>query len=365
MKQFKTFIFVAYLALCSFSIFSLPPREDLESAIETKLNELFPDPENSPGVSLNIYYKGKIYATVNHGVENLKTKKPISNKTVFALASVSKMFTGAAALLLIQDGKVKLSDELKSYLPKFKNAKRFSENSRPYTVGDIVTMTSGFPDYTDIFEEELRKLTNENVYEKIIDVDPVYEVGTKHDYCNTDYNLLATLVEKVSGLSFDEFLKKRFFDPLGMKHTFAVDRPDYKYKFVQGYENDGGDWVEVGEETPGAFGDGNVYTTSKDFEKWENMWYNHKILTKKSIDKAYKKTKLKNGVKIDYNFGWLIENDKKNNRKVSHEGSWKGTSTSYNRWVDRDISYSIFSNIDDVEFEELDDLLEELCEPSD
>ena len=357
MKQFKTFIFVAYLTLCSFTISSLPPREDLESAIKTKLNELFPHPEKSPGVSLNIYNKGRIYATVNHGVENLETKKPISNKTIFALASVSKMFTGAAVLLLVQDGKVKLSDELSLYLPKFKNAKKFSANSRPYTVGDVVTMTTGLLDYTDNFDEDLAQLTNAQIYEKIIDINPVFEVGTKHDYCNTDYNLLATLVEKVSGLSFDEFLKKKFFIPLGMTHSFAVDRLDYIYDFVQGYEQDGEDWLKIREETPGAFGDGNVYTTSEDFEKWENMWYTHKILTGNSIDKAFTKVTITNGEKIDYNFGWQIENDEENNRVVGHEGSWEGTTTTFNRFVDNGISYSIFSNVNDYDYEDLHNFL--------
>ena len=337
---------------------SLPSSEEIISKIQPKLNKLFPNPEKSPGVSLNVYFKGKIYATVNHGLENIITKKKITNQTVFGLASISKMFVGASIMLLIQENKIKLSDELSKYITEFKNYK-FALNSRPIVLKDLVTMSTGFLDYTDNFEN-LSKLTNQEIIDKILLETPVFEVGSKHDYCNTDYNILATLVSRVSGQSFDDFVKEKFFKPLGMKSSFVVDRLDYKYDFVQGYVVNGEEIKEIREETPGAYGDGNVYTTSEDFEQWENMWSNHKILTEASINQIYQQGVIDNGIKVDYNFGWEIESTKVNDRIVSHEGSWEGTTTTYNRFVDREVSYSIFTNVNDYDYGELHSIMKEV-----
>ena len=260
-------------------------------------------------------------------------------------------------MLLIQENKIKVSDELSKYFPEFKNYKPFALNSRQITLNDLITMTSGLQDYTEF--DNLSKMTNEDVINKIIQTTPIFEVGSKFDYCNTNYNILATLVSKVSGKSFDNFFKDTFFTPLGMKNSFVVDRLDYKYDFVQGYVVNEDEIKEIREETPGAYGDGNVYTTSEDFEKWENMWYSHKILTEDSINQIYQEGVI-DGKKIDYNFGWGIDSTKENDRIVSHEGNWEGTSTIFNRYVDREVSYSIFSNINDYDYTELNSIMSEV-----
>ena len=365
MNLVKALAFISIIMLINIdTIKTIPTPDDIIEAIKPQLHKYFPNPETSPGVSFNVYYKGKIYATVNHGLENIKTKKKITNQTVFGLASISKMFTGAAVLTLIEQDKLRLTDKVSDYLPKFQNAKKYSKNSRPFTINDLVTMSSGLIDYCDNFED-LENLTNDDVYNKIVNIRPVFEVGTKNDYCNTDYNLLATIVERISGKSYDEYLKEKFFNLLGMTSTFAVDKLDYIYEYVQGYEKKRNKYVELRNDTPGAFGDGNVYTTSDDFERWENMWYSHSILTEETINKAYSYGRINNGKKVDYNFGWEMEyeEDESDDRVVSHEGGWDGYTTAYTRFVDRGVSYSMFSNIDDVNYEPLHKILKKILFP--
>lgn len=289
------------------------------------------------------------------GFANQKNKKNLNIDTVFELASVSKQFTASSIMILRDQGRLSLSDKLEKYFPEI-----------PYkgiTVKNLLNHTSGLPDYMDWVEQNGRKndtIPDNEIMEKFIVESklPVhFEPNEGWDYSNTGYSLLALIVEKASGLSYEEFLKKEIFEPAGMKDSQVYHRrlngekiDNYAYGYV--YENgkyilpdDSEGYSEV-IPLDGIEGDGTVNSTVHDMLKWSLTLKEGKILSHETQEEMYTPTTYNHGKIEYYGYGWSIRNDEEMGRIVLHSGGWPGYSTEFVRYIDKDLTFILLSNIE-------------------
>lgn len=283
--------------------------------------------------SVLVAKEGKIVYQNQVGYANFKTKEPLNNTSLFQLASVSKQFTAAAIMMLYERNKIKLTDTVNAYFPNF-----------PYknvTIKNLLNHTAGLPKYFWVAEHKWKKEsapTNADMMELLAssNVQRFFKPGRNFDYSNTGYLVLASIVEKVSGTSFSDFVKKNIFTPLQMNDSFV-----YSFKNVNTKENQlkgyrlyrGWRHLPINNSVNDAIvGDKNIYTTSEDLFKWTLGLNAGKIVSKESLNLMYSKGETVYGKKIPYGFGFRI--NPKNENIIYHHGKWNGFSTGLTQYLE-------------------------------
>lgn len=286
--------------------------------------------------SLLVAKNGKIVYNNQVGYADFKNKKPLNEASVFQLASVSKQFTAAAIMLLYERNQIKLTDTVNKYFPNF-----------PYehvTITNLLNHTGGLPKYFWVAEHKWKQEkapTNSEMMELLASSDVLrfFRPGRNFDYSNTGYMVLASIVEKISGTSFNDFVKKNIFDPLNMKDSFvySFENDNIRANQLDGYRLYRG-WrhLKIKNTVNDAIvGDKNVYTTSEDLFKWTLGLNNGKLLSKESLDLMYAKGETVYGRKIPYGFGFRI--DTKDQNTIYHHGKWNGFSTGLTQYQEDDL----------------------------
>ena len=297
---------------------------------------------------------GEIVSKGALGFRDPENTRPVTEDTIFQLASVTKQFTAAAVMLAVRHGLFGLDDEITTYFPEI-----------PYpgvTVRHLLTHTGGVPDYFDdedwfvnIWEQEHRVPGNDEILRFLCETEakPYGAPGETFHYSNTGYNLLALLVERRSGVPFEDFLQKNIFEPAGMSNTRCchIRRdgvPFENYARATVYEN-GKPVADVDSEEDGivtAFdglnGDDYVFSTIFDMLAWDRVLREGRVLTLEEQKLMYTASKLNNGEiagfgeDSGYGFGWVTKNDEKLGLVVSHSGGMPGVATWFGRWIDAD-----------------------------
>jgi CubicO group peptidase (beta-lactamase class C family) len=280
------------------------------------------------------------------GYANFKTKDSLRLNSAFQLASASKTLTAAAVLLLKDRGVIKLTDSVQKYLPGF-----------PYsgiTIQMLLTHRSGLSNYVYFCEPYCDKPNNYNgscfnnaaMFEIIKAYKPgVYaKPGKKFEYCNTNYALLALIVEQASGKSFPVFMHENIFQPLGMTNTWVHDaQTDKQIKFKTiGYT--GGGKPEEDTYADDVYGDKGIYSTVEDLYKWDQALYSEKLLQKNTIEEAFKGYSNEHKGKRNYGYGWRMIDDGKNPKIIYHNGWWHGYSTLFMRRPSDQATVIVLSN---------------------
>lgn len=273
------------------------------------------------------------------GFSNLKTCDSMTADTPMQIASTGKTLTAAAILKLVQEGRMALDDSLQKFFPNF-----------PYegvTVKMLLSHRSGLPNYLYYFESHKWKrnlpATNEDVLRTLYEWHPPLMVltGKHYSYCNTNYVLLALIIERVSGMKYPDYMKKNFFEPLQMNHTFVKTQAD-SANVVYSYQANGALWQP--DFSDGPYGDKNIYSTCRDLLKWDQALYDAKIIRKDLLDSAFQGYSFERpGVK-NYGLGWhllLLPNDKK---VVYHNGKWHGFTSAFARLMDEHVTIIMTSN---------------------
>lgn len=257
-----------------------------QSMLEDKLAE------NDFNGVVRVSKNGKVVCEAANGTISTKSKKKLTPKTQFAIASCSKQFTAAAIMILKQDGKLSVNDKLIKYFKTYKHGKEL-------TVKHLLTMRSGIPDFLNengSFKKYDIKRTasireNRNITKRwILSQDLKFRPGGLYDYNNSNYFLLAEIVEKVSGQSFSDFLTERIFEPLGMNHTASNEKYGYS-KNLAVSDKDPWDLPGVDENKQPLtirvrglnVGNGGLVSTVEDIDKWLTSLRENTILTKESI----------------------------------------------------------------------------------
>jgi len=273
------------------------------------------------------------------GYRDPKTKDSINENTAFQIASTSKPFTGAAVLRLVQQGKIDLNASVEQYIPGF-----------PYkevTVKTLLNHRSGLPNYLYYMEKGgwSRKVmaTNEDVINTLIKWQPpkAYKPDTKFNYCNTNYVVLASIVERVSGTSFPEYLHKNFFEPYGMENTYVHTIAD-SARLAPSYDGFGGLWAL--DFSDGPYGDKNIYSTPRDLLKWDQAWYNGNVLEPVMVDSAIKGYSNERPSMHNYGLGWRILDIPNGKKVIYHHGRWHGFNSAFARLTDEQVTIIILTN---------------------
>ena len=310
--------------------------------------------------------KGEIVSKGVLGFRDPEDTLPITEDTIFQLASISKTFTSAAVMLLMRQGLLSPEDEITKFFPDI-----------PYpgvTVRHLLTHTSGIPDYFDdadwfikIWKEEKRVPGNDEILRFLRETKakPYFAPGEGLHYSNTGYNLLALLVERLSGVPYEEFLQQNIFEPAGMTatrccHIRRDGVPFENYAQATVFEN--GKWVadidsaEDGDVVAfdGLNGDDYVYTNIFDMLRWDMALREGKVLTSEEQQIMYTPGRLNNGEDavydeddgLGYGFGWGVGHDEKYGLIVSHSGGMPGVATWFERFIDADRVLVILANRD-------------------
>ncbi len=297
-----------------------PPAPDLPAPCDDKSSlVLEPDPRvaqadallaksfggNQPGVAALVILGGKVLLKKGYGLADLATGAPITPCSNFDLASVSKHFTAAAVLLLVQEGKLSLEDPVKLHLPELVAGSA----ANPIRIRHLLHQTSGLADYLVITQSytdaQFSALTTEDVLALVKSRPLDFATGSTWAYSNTNYSLAALIVERVTKLPFSRFQRDRFFAPLGMQGTLAFDESAGTVpRRVNGYYAANGKFAFA--RLDGFIdGDGNVFTSVHDLVRWEAMWRGSPaLLSAASVGLAYTSGKTLNGVETGYGFGW-------------------------------------------------------------
>lgn len=279
--------------------------------------------------------EGVIYSK-SFGNAGAESAEKIGPDHAFRLASVGKAFTAMAIMILEEEGKLSWEDEVARHLPEFPY--------RDVTVRQLLNHTSGLPDYVELMDAHWDKDRMDSPDRKfatstdalamfITHHPPVYfEPGKRFSYSNTGYIVLALVVERVSGKSFDEFLKERIFEPLQMTRTLLYspikDQPIEHRVFGYGVAPDGMRTLSTDHHyLNGMYGDGEIYSTMSDMFKWDRALYTEKLVSQGTLDTAFSPALLNKGDTSDYGFGWGISRDPDGHKIVSHRGGWVGFST--------------------------------------
>jgi CubicO group peptidase (beta-lactamase class C family) len=287
---------------------------------------------------------GNVIHKQAYGYANLRQKIPLTTETPFQLASVSKTFTAAAVMLLYEDGKLDFDDKVSEHLEGW-----------PYedmTIRHLLNHRSGLARYMAVASWYWKKIrvpmSNEDVLSQYLRHKPVhfFTPGSGFNYCNTNYVILASLVEHVSGMPFGEFMQKRIFEPLDMKNASIYSRgytppvEDQALGYKAGWR---GYYVAAEDYIDGVYGDKGMYASIEDLAKFDQALYDYTLLKKETLDQAYapgSSRKFSN-----YGFGWRMRPLKYDNL-VYHFGWWRGYRTCFIRDLERKLSVIILTNRD-------------------
>jgi CubicO group peptidase (beta-lactamase class C family) len=299
------------------------PAKDTFTEKVDKLFSQFDRPD-SPGCAIAIIKDGQILYKRGYGMANLDHSIPLSSKSVFNIASVSKQFTTMSIALLAREGKISLDDDIRKYVPEI------PQYGSPITIRHLIYHTSGIREYFHL--QQLAGTPSEKIHtnqdilkliarQKALNFIP----GEEYVYTNSEYFLLAQIVERVSGKSLREYAEEKIFKPLGMINThFHDDVTEIVPNRATGYaprRNGGFSVVTANSKQVGA---GGLYTTVEDLFLWIQNFYNNKLGGGQGlIDQFLSTGRLNNGDNLTYAFGVDVEKYK-GLRMVSHGGFYFG-----------------------------------------
>jgi CubicO group peptidase (beta-lactamase class C family) len=309
---------------------------------------------NTPGCALAIFRNDEIIYEKGYGMADLEHRVPITPQSVFCIGSTSKQFTATSLILLQQQGKLSLDDDIRKYIPEL------PDYGHTITIRHLLNHTSGIRDYIGLMGMSGINIddvvTNDEILRMIVRQKGLnFDPGVKHRYSNSGYLLAAIIVGRVSGGSLRQFAREHIFTPLGMERTTFIDDhteliPDraigYDKKGDSGYVRDVSYWED--------YGAGNSYTTVEDLLKWDRNFYNPKIggpglnaeLTRRGI--------LNNGDTLDYAEGLYYE-DVHGLKTIQHGGAEAGYRAQLIRVPSEHLSVALLSNCSETDADELAD----------
>jgi CubicO group peptidase (beta-lactamase class C family) len=346
MKSFPFAIafFLVTLLACS-------KKEKTEPPIATALDDHFRAefPAQEPGAAVLVMKGDSVVFAKGYGLADLKTKEPITTKTLFNLGSISKTFVASAILILQERGKLSVEDSLSRYFPAFKN----KAIARQVKIKHLLTHTSGLADNRRVNDDTVFYLTArdaENWYPETQLDSLSFAPGSRFEYSNPAYNGLALIVAQVSGQKWQTFVKENIFDPAGMTTSTITDGAYPEQGVSHGYVLHHGQWTEddYGEEpTFPAAGNGGVWSSAEELMRYEQAFQQAKFLKSETIrDARTIKThypQWKSTDKAFIGWSWFITQED-GVTLIGHPGSQGGFLTNYVTVPEKKIFFVILCN---------------------
>ncbi len=274
--------------------------------------------------SVLVAENGKVIYKKGLGLANMEWNIPNTPETRFRLGSITKQFTATLILQLVEQGKIKLDGKLSDYLPDYRK-----DVGEKVTVHQLLSHTSGIPSYTGLpgfFNNVSRNpYSVDEFVKKYASNDLEFEPGSKFSYNNSGYFLLGAIIEKVTGKPYEQVLKEKIFEPLGMKNTGYDHHATLIQKRASGYEKTADGYVNAAYlDMSLPYAAGSLYSTVEDLYLWDQALYTERVLSTQSKDLMYKPN-LEN-----YAYGWAITKAKLGTEtvpQIGHNGGINGFNT--------------------------------------
>ena len=335
------------------------------TAIEASIRKTMA--QGAPGMVVGVARAGEPLFVRAFGLADLEHNIPVVRGTVFKLASITKQFTAAAVLSLVDDGKVSLDDKLSRFVPELPQAEKV-------TLYELLVHTSGLPDYAEDPAGARTKSvarTPAQMVEWIAELKPRFQFdpGTRWAYSNSNYVLLGVVVERVSGQSLEAFFEQRLLRPAGLTATTFDDPRDVVPQRSQGYRKDKGsaggyanaDWISP--TIPGAAG--GLRTTVDDLLRWSHALFSGQVLAPATVTRMVSAGKLRDGrttksgmpedwqrgLNSDYGMGVFVM-DTKVGRRIWHSGDIDGFSTWLAHYPEVDVTIAVMQNSESADIDE-------------
>ena len=289
------------------------------------------------------------------GYSDLRAKTPLDVRSVFQIASVSKQFTAVAVMMLRERGLIDYDDSVQKFIPGF-----------PYkniTVRQLLAHRSGLPNYMYFAEKYWKNkrlpLTNDGLLGMMERYRPGLEFlpDRRYKYSNTGYAVLASIVERVSGLPFDEFLEENIFRPLGMSSTFVFNPANKKTIEFQTKGHSKNRRTYPADYLDGVAGDKGIYSTVEDLFLWDQALYTESLVGRITLEEAFIPSSYDMKRDNNYGFGWRIDTLDDGSKVVYHGGWWRGYNSLFIRRLDDHTTIIILSNRVNWSWGEKEDLI--------
>lgn len=269
-----------------------------------------------PGLSVAVVQKGQVVKLAGYGLANVELNVPATQQTVFQIQSITKTFTAAGILMLMEEGKLSLDD------PVSKHVDGTPDAWKAITLRHLLTHTSGIKDFINEPTVSLRlDVTEEQVLRDTAPRPLNFMPGDRYAYSNTNYHLLAMIIRRHTGMGYGDFLKARIFTPLGMNDTRIMSHSAIIPNRASGYHwrNNAlrnGDFVA---DSILGYGGGGIISTAADMARWAAAFDSEKLLKRATIEQAWTAAKFNNGKTSGYGLGWGIASVA-GHRSVEHSG---------------------------------------------
>ncbi|MFZ5821472.1 MAG: serine hydrolase domain-containing protein [Chloroflexota bacterium] len=299
--------------------------------------------DDSPGGAVIVLQNGAVVYQAAYGLANLETGEALTTGHIFHIASTGKQMTTTTILMLVAQGKLELDAPVGRYVPEV------AQFGDAFTVRRLLTHTAGLDDYEEDLEEALfaraGQPTNADLVAVLSEMDaPPLPLGGQFEYSNVGYDLLAVVIERVSGMKFPEFMARNIFTPLGMKDTFSLPNPQRRAgaRVAMSYTGENG----VPEAYPeddldNLYGSGSIYTTLADFARYDEALYGNQLLPPEVLAQAFEPSDLE----AEYGMGWELD-EWQGLPYVGHSGAWLGFNSDYVRFPGQHFSVIVLLNRD-------------------
>jgi CubicO group peptidase (beta-lactamase class C family) len=313
--------------------------------------------QGMPGAAVRVVRHGTVIHSGHYGLADLAGGVPIGPSTSFLLASLTKQFTAMAILMLVEEGRLSYDSRVSEFFPDFPGY------ARDITMRHLLQHTSGLREYGCLFIKEGKvsrpeavndpwprsansppsayEPTSEDTLQLLSRADLQFAPGADRVYSNSGYVVLGQIARAVSGRSYPAFLKRRIFDPIGMRHSVVpirewrkVPNRAWSYSWVQHKYQDI-DYTPLNL----VYGEDGIYTTIDDMVRWDQALYTSELVKQSTLDEAFRPGKLNNGDPIDSGYGWFIGRD-----FVDHDGAWLGFRTYIRRYRSRRLTIIVLAN---------------------
>lgn len=297
---------------------------------------------DGPGAAVLVARKGEVIYHKGFGMANIELDVKMKPDMIFRIGSITKQFTAVAILQLVEQGKLALDDDLTKFIEDY------PVNGRKITLHHLLTHTSGIPSYTEMDEWTPEVMKKDLTVNEIIDFfknKPLdFEPGEEWRYNNSGYILLGYIIEKVSGLTYEQYVVENLFKPAGMENSlYGNDRIILKNRAYgyqsghNGYEN--ANFLSMTQ----PYAAGSLMSTVSDLYKWNRSLVSGKLISKKFLDLAFSNFTLSSGEKMNYGYGWM-PGDVQGYSMIGHGGGINGFLTSEAYFPEEDLFVALFVN---------------------
>jgi CubicO group peptidase (beta-lactamase class C family) len=302
-----------------------------------------------PGGSVIVLKDGKELYKGAFGVSDVDKKTPMTTQNLFQIGSLAKQFTALGIMMLAQEGKLKYDDPVGKYLP---DLARFGDKM---TLRALMTHTSGMPGlygeddlYSKLIERR-EKPTNADLLAVLKNSKPAFKPGEQYEYGNPAYQMLALVLERVSGQRFEVFMQERIWGPAGMKSTFTMPnkRRDEDAKVAHSYtqDEDGKPSAYDSEELENLQGAGSVYSTVEDLALYDKALSGDTLIKQSALAEAFKPMKLNDDSDSTYGFGWVLDPYEETEMR-SHPGTFLAFRSQYHKFPQQNLTVITLFNRD-------------------